>query len=220
MSRDTQTKRNEEVLKYKEENLIVEDQMEEVVISINEIEMIDTEAKNQQVKIVFKQPQDLSDFEKLQLKVQRLNEMSKLKTANLIQRKVIMPVSHDELLEFAEFPQKSKMRFGCTLAFFAGAGLPGLAFFTGELINANYAGVSPARYDKTMMQTFGLLEAVGCSSTIFSMAAWQILNGFAKQQAAIIQSKLLETGIMTGKTLDTKIMADNAETLVRVLGED
>ena len=106
--------------------------------------------------------------------------MSKLKTANLIPLRVVTPVSHDELLEFAEHTHKSRMRFGCTLAFFAGAGLPGLAFFTGELINANYAKITPARYDKTMMQTFGLLEAVGFSSTIFSLAAWQILNGFAK----------------------------------------
>jgi hypothetical protein len=77
------------------------------------------------------------------------------------------------------------MIFGCSLAFFAGAGLPGLAFFTGELINVNYANVTPARYDKTMMQTFGLLEAVACSSTIFSFAAWQILNVFAKIAAII-----------------------------------
>jgi hypothetical protein len=100
--------------------------------------------------------------------------------------KVVAPVSEDELLEFIENKDKAKMRFGCSLAFFAGAGLPGLAFFTGELINANYANVTPARYDKTMMQTFGLLEAVACSSTVFSFAAWQILNGFAKKQAAII----------------------------------
>ena len=101
MSRDTQTKRNEEFLKIKEENLIIEDQMEEVVISMSDIEIIDREAKNQPLRIVFKQPQDLSDFEKLQLKIQRLNEMSKLKTANLTPLKVVMPVSHNELLEFA-----------------------------------------------------------------------------------------------------------------------
>lgn len=98
--------------------------------------------------------------------------MSKLMTANLTPIKNVAPISNDELLEFAENQHKVKMRFGCMLAFIAGAGLPGLAFFTGELINANYQRVTPARYDKTMNQTFGLLEAVACSSTIFSLAAY------------------------------------------------
>ena len=75
------------------------------------------------------------------------------------------------------------MRFGCTLAFVAGAGLPGLAYFSGDLVNAQYKGLSSATFDKTMVNTFGLLEAVAVLSTVFSVSAWYLLNKFAVLQA-------------------------------------
>lgn len=75
------------------------------------------------------------------------------------------------------------MRFGCTLAFVAGAGLPGLAYFSGDLVNAQYKGLSSATFDKTMVNTFGLLEAVAVLSTVFSVSAWSLLNKFAVLQA-------------------------------------
>ena len=41
VSRDTQTKRNEDFRKSKEDKYIIEEQMEEILISVNEIEIVD-----------------------------------------------------------------------------------------------------------------------------------------------------------------------------------
>ena len=74
------------------------------------------------------------------------------------------------------------MVVGCIFAFFAGAGLPGLAYFTGDLIDANKLSTNQVDFNNKITHTFGILEGISIFSCLLSVIAWSILNKFSNSQ--------------------------------------
>lgn len=81
------------------------------------------------------------------------------------------------------------MGFGCLLAFIAGAGLPGLAYFAGDLIDANKPTIKDRKFDQILNHTFGILEGISALSCLLASSSWLILNKFAHSQALKIQKR-------------------------------
>ena len=73
------------------------------------------------------------------------------------------------------------MALGCVLAFIAGIGLPGLAFFVGHLVDGSKRNITGRLFDKKIYRTMGAMEGIAIATCLLSLIAWSTLDKFAQQ---------------------------------------